>query len=107
MVHVSPHPTPGPYTVRSWGVVALLLGTATLVCALFDSYLTLTSHAMIYVLAIVIASYRLDWVQSAVCAIAAVTALNFFFVPPPRQRDAGGIHPRACRSGSFCGRRGA
>ena len=82
MVHVSPHPTPGTHAVRGWGVVALLLGAATLVCALFDSYLTLTSHAMIYVLVIVIASYRLDWVQSAVCAIAAVTALNFFFVPP-------------------------
>ncbi len=82
MVHVSSHPAPGAHTLRGWGVVALLLGAATLVCALFDSYLTLTSHAMLYVLAIVIASYRLDWVQSAVCAIAAVTALNFFFVPP-------------------------
>ncbi len=82
MVHVSPHQTPGAQTLRGWGVVALLLGAATLVCALFDCYLTLTSHAMLYVLAIVIASYRLDWVQSAVCAIASVTALNFFFVPP-------------------------
>ena len=82
MIQVSPHSTPGPHTLRGWGIVALLLGAATLVCALFDSYLTLTSHAMVYVLAIVIASYRLDWVQSAVCALAAVTALNFFFVPP-------------------------
>ena len=44
--------------------------------------MSLTSQAMIYVLAVVIASYKLDWVASAVCAVGAVTALNFFFVPP-------------------------
>jgi two-component system sensor histidine kinase KdpD len=82
MVHVSPHQTVPVHTLRSWAAVALLLLTATLCCALFDAYMTLTSQAMIYVLAIVIASYRLDWVQSAVCALGAVTALNFFFVPP-------------------------
>ena len=82
MAPVSPLQTSGAQALRGWGTVALLLGAATLCCALFDSYLSLTSHAMLYVLAIVIASYRLDWVQSAVCAIAAVTTLNFFFVPP-------------------------
>ena len=37
---------------------------------------------MIYVLAVVVASYSLRWQQSVVCAIGAVTAFNFFFVPP-------------------------
>lgn len=73
---------PGQRSVRSWAAVALLLAGATACAALLDPYVSLTSQAMIYVLAIVIASYRLDWVQSAVCAVGAVTALNFFFVPP-------------------------
>lgn len=37
---------------------------------------------MLYVLAVVVASYTLDWVASVVCAVGAVTAFNFFFVPP-------------------------
>lgn len=37
---------------------------------------------MVYVLAVVIAAYRLGWIESTVCAVGAVTALNFFFVPP-------------------------
>lgn len=68
--------------MRAWISVALLLAAATLCGAVLDPYVSLTSQAMIYVLVIVIASYRLDWVQSAVCAVGAVTALNFFFVPP-------------------------
>jgi len=67
---------------RSWVVVALLLTAATACGFLLDRYVSLTSQAMIYVLAVVIAAYKLDWIESAVCAVAAVTALNFFFVPP-------------------------
>jgi two-component system sensor histidine kinase KdpD len=37
---------------------------------------------MVYVLAVAVAAYKLDWIGSSVCAVAAVTALNFFFVPP-------------------------
>ncbi|MES2877066.1 MAG: ATP-binding protein [Pseudomonadota bacterium] len=68
--------------MRSWALVVLLIAAATLCSALLDAYLSLTSQAMLYVLVIVIAAYRLDWVQSAICAVGAVTALNFFFVPP-------------------------
>ncbi len=82
MVYVSPDPVQDAHPLRSWVVVALLLLAATLCCALFDAYVTLTSQAMIYVLTIIIAGYRLDWRQSVVCAVGAVTALNFFFVPP-------------------------
>src|SRR5450830_1165492 len=70
MANTSPHQEHGTHSLRSWATVVLLIAAATL-CS-----------AMLYVLVIVIAAYRLDWVQSVVCAVGAVTALNFFFVPP-------------------------
>ncbi|MGQ2981451.1 MAG: DUF4118 domain-containing protein, partial [Polaromonas sp.] len=63
-------------------MVAVLLLVATLAGLLLDRYVTLTSLAMLYVLAVVVAAYRLGWIESSVCAAGAVTALNFFFVPP-------------------------
>lgn len=62
--------------------VGLLLILATASCYLLEPYVSLTSQAMIYVLVVVIAAYKVDWVTSAVGAVGAVTALNFFFVPP-------------------------
>jgi len=47
-----------------------------------DRYVSITSQAMVYVLAVVVASYRLGWVASVWCAVAAVTLLNFLFIPP-------------------------
>ena len=70
------------HSTGSWFVVVLLLTAATACGFLLDKYVSLTSLAMIYVLAVVIASYKLDWIESAVCAVGAVTAMNFFFVPP-------------------------
>jgi two-component system sensor histidine kinase KdpD len=67
---------------RAGWIVVLLLLAATACGLALDRYVSLTSQAMIYVLAVVIASYKLDWVASAICAVFAVTALNFFFVPP-------------------------
>jgi len=75
-------PDPSRQAARNWIIVALLLTAATACGFLLDRYVSLTSLAMIYVLAVVIAAYKLDWIGSAVCAVAAVTALNFFFVPP-------------------------
>jgi two-component system sensor histidine kinase KdpD len=37
---------------------------------------------MLYVLVVVVASYTLEFLPSVVCAVGAVTAFNFFFVPP-------------------------
>lgn len=68
--------------LRSWAIVALLLGSSTAGGFLLDHHVSLTSQAMVYVLAVVIASYRLRWQHSVVCAIGSVTAFNFFFVPP-------------------------
>ena len=82
MVDVPKVQQPDAHSLRSWAAVAVLLGGATLTGLLLDPYVSLTSQAMIYVLAIVIGAYKLDWVHSAVCAVGAVTALNFFFVPP-------------------------
>lgn len=82
MVQVYDVQEQGAHSVRSWVAVALLLAAATVCNALLDPYVSLTSQAMIYVLVIVIAAYKLDWVQSAVAAVGAVTALNFFFIPP-------------------------
>jgi two-component system sensor histidine kinase KdpD len=63
-------------------MVAALLLLATGLCAVLEPYVSLSTQAMIYVLAVVIAAYRLDWVPSVACAVGAVAALNFFFVPP-------------------------
>ncbi len=73
---------PVPSSLRGWGLVALLLTGATGVGFLLDHQVSLTSQAMVYVLTVVIAAYNLRWQQSVGCAIGAVTALNFFFVPP-------------------------
>jgi two-component system, OmpR family, sensor histidine kinase KdpD len=67
---------------KNWLTVALLLVLATSACFLLEPHVSLTSQAMIYVLAVVVAAYKLDWLTSAISAVAAVTALNFFFVPP-------------------------
>lgn len=75
-------PIPAATVSRRWGLVAVLLALATGVCALLDAHISLTSQAMIYVLAVALAAYKLEWVESVVCAVGAVTALNFFFVPP-------------------------
>jgi two-component system, OmpR family, sensor histidine kinase KdpD len=70
------------WPVNDWWIVAALLVVATLAGFTLDPYVTLTSQAMLYVLAVVVASYTLPWVPSAACAVGAVTLLNFFFVPP-------------------------
>jgi len=68
--------------LKDWAVVVFLLLLATAVGLAFEPHISLTSQAMLYVLAVVIVSYLLAWKESVVCALAAVTALNFFFVPP-------------------------
>ena len=71
-----------PSNLKSWIVVAVLLTGATAGGFVLDHHVSLTSQAMVYVLGVVVASYRLRWPHSVGCAIGAVTALNFFFVPP-------------------------
>jgi two-component system sensor histidine kinase KdpD len=71
--------------VRAWRSVARVaaaLFVATAVSAALDGMVSLTSQAMIYLFAVVAAAYVLDRVAAIVCAVGAVTAFNFFFVPP-------------------------
>ncbi|MCX7256215.1 MAG: DUF4118 domain-containing protein [Polaromonas sp.] len=68
--------------VSGWLSVLALLVAATLCAMALDQHVTLMSQAMVYVLAVVIASYKLGRLESVLCAVGSVSALNFFFVPP-------------------------
>jgi two-component system sensor histidine kinase KdpD len=59
-----------------------LLAAPTALAALLDRWVSLDSQSMLYLLAVTFVAYRMPWNWSAGFAIAAVTALNFFFVPP-------------------------
>src|SRR6187402_1149872 len=70
---------------RAWRgalVAVALLAAATVACAVLDHAISLMSQAMIYLLAVVAASYLLPRLAAVGSAIGAVAALNFFFVPP-------------------------
>jgi two-component system, OmpR family, sensor histidine kinase KdpD len=67
---------------RAWALVVALLAAATGFGFLWEPHVSLASQAMLYVLAVVIASYTLEPLASVACALGAVTAFNFFFVPP-------------------------
>lgn len=68
--------------VRSGITLVCLLTAATALGFLIENHVSLTSLAMVYVLAVVITSYTLSWKESAISAVLAVIAFNFFFVPP-------------------------
>ncbi|QDL53814.1 ATP-binding protein [Rhodoferax aquaticus] len=67
---------------QRWLAALLILGGATAIGFLADTHTSLTNQAMVYVLAVVFAAYALRWEQSVACAVGAVGAFNFFFVPP-------------------------
>lgn len=77
----TPHLRQNP-SIKNWLTVVALLALATFTGFLLETHVSLTSQAMIYVLAVVIAAYKLDRLASVVGAVGAVIALNFFFVPP-------------------------
>jgi len=68
--------------LRTWGAVFALVASATVLAKLLDNEVSQTSQAMIYLAAVVVASYALDRLPAIVCAVASVAAFNFFFVPP-------------------------
>ena len=75
-------PNRQPASLSQWSAVVLLIAAATGAGFLLDHQVSLTSQAMLYVLVVVIASYRLPFIPSLVSALTAVTVFNFFFVPP-------------------------
>lgn len=81
-MHAQPLSNHTRHTLKTWGLVLALIGASTLGGFALDQQISLTSQAMFYVLAVVIAAYTLTPLPSVVCAVAAVTAFNFFFVPP-------------------------
>ena len=68
--------------IRTWAAVFGLVAMATLLAKVLDNEVSLTSQAMLYLAAVVVASYRLERLAAIVCAIASVISFNFFFVPP-------------------------
>ena len=82
---MAPLPSPTPAVRwRSAATAALLIAAATGASAVLDRQVSLASQAMLHLIAVVIAAYVCDRLTAVVSAIAAVTALNFFFVPPQR-----------------------
>ncbi len=67
---------------RDWAAAFALVAAASLIGRLLDSEISQTSQAMIYLAAVVLASYKLDRLPAIACALASVTAFNFFFIPP-------------------------
>lgn len=63
-------------------LLACQLALTTALNFAIDGHVSLTSQAMVYVLAVVVAAYTLHWRESIAAALGAVTAFNFFFVPP-------------------------
>ena len=80
---MAPLPSPPPAVRwRSAATATLLVAAATGASAVLDRHVSLASQAMLHLIAVVIAAYVCDRLTAVVGAIAAVTALNFFFVPP-------------------------
>ncbi|HSW17312.1 MAG TPA: ATP-binding protein [Ramlibacter sp.] len=72
---------PPPARPRRDAAVTLgLLAAATVVNLLLERHVT--SQAMVYVLAIVLASYAVSRTAAVLGAMAAVVCLNFFFIEP-------------------------
>ena len=74
-----PEAPPAPLSpTRPWVVCATLVAGATALASALDAHVSLTSLAMVYLLAVVAAAYLLDWVPAVATAVAAVTALKPF-----------------------------
>jgi two-component system sensor histidine kinase KdpD len=73
-------PSTGPG--RDAAVAFALLAVTTLINMVLERHSSLTSEAMVYVLAVVIASYTVSRVAAVLCAMSAVVCLNFFFIEP-------------------------
>jgi two-component system sensor histidine kinase KdpD len=67
---------------RDGAITFGLLAGATVVNLLLGRHASLTSHAMVYVLAIVLDSYAVSRTAAVLGALAAVVCLNFFFIEP-------------------------
>lgn len=67
---------------RDAAVALALIAGATAIDLALDGHAKLTSQAMLYVLAVVVAAYTVPRVAALLSAIAAAVCLNFFFIEP-------------------------
>jgi len=74
--------TSRPRPLREAAIALGLLAAATLANLVLDPHASLAGAAMVYVLAVVVASYTVSRTGAVFTAIAAVFALNFFFIAP-------------------------
>ena len=58
------------------------VGAATAVAAILDPHVSLTVVAMIYLVGVMVVSYRFSPALSAISAVLSVLGLNVFFVHP-------------------------
>ncbi|MDD5306436.1 MAG: sensor histidine kinase KdpD [Deltaproteobacteria bacterium] len=72
--------TPTRWTEYLWAVAAVLVTTA--ICFGLRSHFVLGDYALVYVLAILLASLRLSRWPATLTAVLSVAAVDFFFVPP-------------------------
>lgn len=67
---------------RDAAVVLALIAAATAIGLAAGGFARLTSQAMLYVLAVVVASYTVSRLAAILAAIGAALCLNFFFIEP-------------------------
>lgn len=71
-----------PLAVHGYAASLALVVVATILCELLRPFLVPTNMVMFYLLAVVVASVRLDRKPAITTAFLGVLAFDFFFVPP-------------------------
>ncbi len=71
-----------PLELRGYAASLSFVAGATLLCELLRPFLVPTNMVMVYLLAVVVASVRLNRRPAIATAFLGVLAFNFFFVPP-------------------------
>lgn len=77
----SPAPA-APTPWRGYGIAALGVAAATLVCFAMAPFFELANLIMVYLLGVVLVARRGEREPAIFAAVAAVLAFDFFFVPP-------------------------
>jgi two-component system sensor histidine kinase KdpD len=70
------------FQLRGYSVSMALVAAASVLCELLRPFLEPTNMVMFYLLAVVVASVRLDRKPAIATAFLGVLAFDFFFVPP-------------------------
>lgn len=76
------HRQRSPFELRGYTASIVLVLAATLLCELLRPFLAPTNMVMFYLLAVVVASVRLNRKPAIATAFLGVLAFDFFFVPP-------------------------